>query len=354
MVRHIHFPSIVQFRHVVESVQLRHQYTGRDGHGNPIYDQSKTNFPTLEFRGAVKLHGSNMAFVLWPDDTISLQTRGRIITVKDDYKSFAAWAAKVTHTRLRWLINSTVKPRLWENQRDKPIIMFGEWVGPGIQGGTAISKLNEKSFFLFAIGIDEYKEDGELTWANMADFDLLPRWKTRGIYNIFQYPTWRIHVDFKEPGVALQKLQELTSEVEKQCPVAGSFKKKGIGEGIVWRCLTPGFMEERFWFKIKGEKHSVTKTKEKIPLSPEKLASIAEFVEATVTKARLQQGISFLQEQGFGLDKSSTGHFLKWLANDILKEETDTIVASGLEKKEVTKAVSLSARDWFFKYLEAE
>jgi hypothetical protein len=59
-----------------------------------------------------------------------------------------------------------------------------------------------------------------------------------------------------------------------------------------------------------------------------------------------------LKETNRAIDVKSTGDFVRWVYNDILKEETDTIVESGLEPKDVGSAVSNKARKWYFDYLD--
>jgi hypothetical protein len=49
------------------------------------------------------------------------------------------------------------------------------------------------------------------------------------------------------------------------------------------------------------------------------------------------------------LDISSIGDFLRWLANDILKEEQDVITENGLDNdlKSIMKSTSNKGRKWF-------
>src|SRR5277367_970059 len=59
----IKFPSIEQSRHVLPSIIRDAQFTHVDAENKtPCYDTS-AQLPVLEFRGTVKLHGSNAAMV---------------------------------------------------------------------------------------------------------------------------------------------------------------------------------------------------------------------------------------------------------------------------------------------------
>jgi hypothetical protein len=122
----------------------------------------------------------------------------------------------------------------------------------------------------------------------------------------------------------------------------------GIGEGMVWQCVTPGWESSRYWFKVKGEKHSVTKVRTLAAPDVEKMASARAFVDAVVTDARCEQGLAHLRELGLDVVPESTGPFLQWVGSDVMKEEADTLEASGLTRKDVGGLVAKAAREWFF------
>ena len=42
------------------------------------------------------------------------------------------------------------------------------------------------------------------------------------------------------------------------------------------------------------------------------------------------------------------GTFLKWIADDSLREEADILEESGLNKKDVTPVIQQVAKKWFF------
>ena len=133
--------------------------------------------------------------------------------------------------------------------------------------------------------------------------------------------------------------------VEEECPVGKAFGNSGTGEGIVWKCDTE---KGTIRFKVKGEKHSSSKVKTLAPVDTEKLNSVREFAEYAVTESRLEQGIekvfTSINEE---IDIKKLGNFLKWIANDVIKEELDTLKDNGLEPKDVTSAISNIARNWF-------
>ena len=120
--------------------------------------------------------------------------------------------------------------------------------------------------------------------------------------------------------------------------------ENGIGEGVVW---VANFKDIIYRFKAKGEKHSATKVKKMVSVDVEKLNSIQEFVEYSVTESRFNQAV----EKVFGeneLDVKKMGDFIRWFINDISSEEMDTMLKNGLEPKDVNKYISSKAREMFF------
>ena len=145
------------------------------------------------------------------------------------------------------------------------------------------------------------------------------------------------------------KLEELTLLVGDECPVAKSFGGDGIGEGIVWKCVTPGYESSDFWFKTKDPRHSASKVKTLAPVDIEKLASVTAFVEATVTTNRLEQAWAEVEH---GSDRKGTGDFIRWVIKDILSEEADTMAFNNLGAKDIGGSISKVAKNYFFAKLD--
>jgi hypothetical protein len=242
----------------------------------------------------------------------------------------------------------------WAVPHDDPDVVrtyFGEWCGKGIQKGVAINQ-HEKVFVLFAV-LDCVNpgEEETCTWMSAEDMSDVTSEDPRFL-NVNHFETFTTSINFNDPKLSVDELSHVTDSVERECPIAAALGHKGVGEGVVWTCVTPGWELSDVWFKTKGEKHKVSKTREKIPVAPERLAAIEDFTAAVVTEARLNQGIEALQMMKAPLDRKSTGKFLGWVVKDVLKEETDTIECSELEKGEVTATVQGAARKWFFNYLD--
>ncbi len=315
----IKYPSIEQFRNVVKNARLMHDFKGKDEEGKAIY-QHTDNYPTLKFIGTVKLHGTNTGIVKYKDK-IEFQSRERVLTTDEDNAGF-----------MSYMLTQNLNFLFERFEFSDSLAVYGEWCGGNIQKGVAINGL-EKMFVIFGIKVDE-------NWVEIPK-DLFKN--DIGIYNIFQFPTFEIDIDFNEPELSQNKIIEMTIAVEESCPVGKFFNKEGVGEGIVFTCIA----NQNLVFKSKGEKHSASKVKILNAVDVELMASINEFVELAVSENRLQQGISYFNENNIEVDAKNIGQFLGWIVRDVLKEETDTLEQSGLDEKKVKNAIVNKARMWF-------
>ena len=343
----IPFPKIGQFNATVQQIASEERFLGLDDKGEPVYDAIKI-LPKVTFNGTVKLHGTNSA-VAMEGDEYWVQSRENIITPTKDncgcaahfYGSDKKESVKKIITGLRTTYN--IAP-------DKIVVLFGEWVGPGVQKNVAISQLPKKSFFLFAIRvvssqrvITETNQEGtyvEDQWLPITDI----RDHSINLYNISDYQKYSVEIDLNDPSHIVSDLQALVDSVEKECPVSKAFGISGLGEGIVWEAEWKGI---RRIFKTKGKEHAVTVHKDgkTVHADTEKIKNIQEFAKYSVTEARLNQGV----EKVFGatpLSKEKLGAFIKWIVNDIMTEEIDAISKNNLSAKDVQGEISKMSRDW--------
>lgn len=330
------FTEIETFRHVVASVKR--------------YCQERNKpLPTLEYRGTVKLHGTNAGVRVTPD-SVQPQKRSDIVTIGADNAGFAAFCHGKDNS-FRFIAGWSTKTG------SKDVTLYGEWCGGNIQKGVAVTQV-PKHFVIFS-GFDHEAERhipiSEITaFIPAVDVQQL---NADGIYFINQIDTFSITIDFRWPEESLNKLNEFTLAVEEECPWGKFRGVTGIGEGIVWIPTDSEYANvSGLWFKTKGMKHAEkggTK-KTNVAASPEKLDSIKAVVEAVLPAWRLEQGIDKLKEEGKPIEPKSTGDFLKWICQDILKEEANTITANGLDWKGLNSFVTREARTWFLKKVETE
>lgn len=336
---HVGFPSIAQFRNVIRSVSDSYAFVGDDAEGNPIYDHSRPK-PVLTVIGTVKLHGSCASIVKTPQG-YQYQSRERILTLEEDNANFMRTFSALPAADLDNLFAqvSALVP-------GAVTAIFGEWCGQGIQRGAGIHKL-PKMWVIFKILVDGKWLTQEQVLSVQSDNPL--------IRNIYTFQTYRVDIDFNQPQLQQNLLGALTIEVEGECPVAAALGEKGIGEGIVWAPLVydidDKFNHERYWFKVKGEKHSVTKVKTLAEVDVEKLQSQIELVDALVTENRLNQGLQVMRDRGLDIDVRNLGDFIRWIFGDCVKEELDRIEASGFQPKELGSPIAAKTKQWFFAYL---
>lgn len=338
------FPSIEQFRNVIRTVNERAKH-----HNVPV--------PKLWFHGTVKLHGTNAAVARTVGGDLWAQSRTQIITPENDNAGFAAFVAANRAQFVALLDEAESYDRA---STGSVVAIYGEWCGGNIQKGVALNQL-PKMFVVFAIRIKRGEENS---------FWFLPsqiravfggcELTNEAIKNIEHFPSWDMDIDFANPALSQNALGEITAAVEAECPAGKALGVSGIGEGVVWRCMGAAdgselaLRTDDLVFKVKGEKHSDTKVRTLAPVDIEKVNNVSAFVAQVCTDHRLLKGIDFLREQGAPIDVTSTGQFLKWVGGDVVKEESDTMDASGLDRKDVMGAVNKAARNWLMTYLDQQ
>ena len=302
-------------------------------------------FPVVRYRAKVKLHGSNCAVQVTPDGVFA-QSRTTMLTPESDYKGFAAWV------RAHEPYFQSLRPGS---------VVFGEWCGPGVERGMAVSALPRKLFAVFAVREGDrilYEPDEVRARVPAAgapeDLFVLP-WEGDDI--VIDYGS-RAALD-----AVVDALNPRVAEVEREDPwVRRSFGVSGLGEGLVFYPVFDPVLEpvpaadgasaaldpERLaalMFKAKGEKHRTAGTKTAVQVDASAVGSVAEFVALMVTEARLQQGLT--AACGGAFDPRHTGKLLAWVAADVRKESVAELEASGLTWAQVEKAVQTRTREWF-------
>ena len=348
----IKFPSLDQYRTAIRSVKQRAQYIGRDENGDATYNPTAP-LPTLKYEGTVKLHGTNAGIVYdVTKDTLSYQSRERELSLTSDNAGFMLFMSQPeVEEKLREKLLTISQACSYFAHPVKEVALFGEWCGAGIQKGVAISEL-PKMFVTFAVKVF-FGEDNS-NWVKLPGFRTVSIPEHR-IFSIYQFPTYEVEIDFEKPEVAQNEMIKITEAVENECPVGKHFGVSGVGEGVVWMPITPDWYSSDFWFKVKGEKHSVSKVKTLAPIDVELIATQRAFIESVVTEARLEQGLhNLVNEQLKPFEMSSLGDFIRWVFNDVIKEEMDTIVANQYDPKKLGSPIADVARKWYINKFNSE
>lgn len=383
--RIIKFSSIKQFRDVIRDIRKIAQYVEYDyENDHPVVDRS-AEIPVLTFKGTVKLHGTNGGICYSDDGGLWAQSRNRVLSIDKDNAKFCEFV-EITHKKeIMTLIRAVVKECNVDTSLNI-VSIYGEWCGGNIQKNVAICGL-PLMFIIFGIKITSTKKDDDTTsfvddTTSFVDGSMILDQKVHvensshrfayesvKIYNIHDFDTFEITIDFATNGVSensvtacQKKLAELTEQVENECPVGRAFgrvrkddKNDGkvctVGEGIVWRTT----YKDRDWaFKVKGEKHSVTRVKTLANVDVEKMKSIQDFVEYAATENRFEQGVQVLftsESREFTI--KNTGEFVNWVKGDIFKEEMDTLVENNLKPVDVAKRLNNASSKWYRNYLDS-
>jgi hypothetical protein len=327
--RLINFPSIEQYRNVVRNVQHKAQFAGLDEAGEPIMNRAAV-LPRLVFEGTVKLHGTNASVVISPSGEEWAQSRKNIITPEKDNAGFAMFA----HANME-----RFKQMAAAVDGKGEVVFYGEWCGGNIQKGVAICQL-PKMFVIFGLAVAD--ADNQKVYLQRGAMETVAHsYKNDQIRTIYDFPTWRKEIDFENPAMHQNELNAITEEVEAECPAGKTLGVSGVGEGVVWKCVTPGYEDSGFWFKVKGEKHAASKVRTLAKVDVEKLNSIQALAEQVANNERLEQ----MHQQVFDtLNGGETsmermGDFIKAVMEDVFKEDIDLISASGFTGKELSGPV---------------
>lgn len=325
------YSSIPQFRHIVKMVKEHTYFNGKDENGEEIFDYNR-KLPTLSFKGYVKLHGLNVGIVF---DGEKYWVQSRECTLTPDNDSYNIYSFIKSHEDCLL----PILKKIHSATNFKYIVVYGEYFGKGVQKGVGVSSLDKKYMVFDICGIDDQDEkhylDKYVPFFNNDD---------NSIINKVMFDTFKIDIDFENVESIVDELTEMTLSVSKQCPVAQYFGIDGVGEGIVFETYFNG---KKIRFKSKNKKFSVNKIKNVVPIDVELVNSINEFVEYAVTDNRLKQGIDYMREMSYTLDKENLKHLIIWVINDIKKEESDVLAENKLDIKQVNKYISNKVKDYY-------
>jgi len=330
MKTHYPYPSIEQFRHVIRNVQRQAQYVGNDEDCDPIYDHLKP-LPVLDYQGTVKLHGTNFGVIR--DKTTGetwFQSREQIITPERDNAGAARFFSDKNLDSIFDKIPGNI------------VAIFAEWVGFGVQSKVAVSQISKRAVIFDIKIIDEDRWLSAEEVSKISDPD-------NAIYNVYDYGVFNVQIDFNKPEEINNQLVKITTEIADCCPVGKAFGVNDLGEGAVWRCITPGYESSKFWMKIKDERHAGSKVTALKEVDSEKITRLKEIAEKITPAWRLDQMLEKccnLNNGGF-IDLKQIGEFFKLVNQDICKEDMDILTDAGIEFKDVVKYVTQISKNYY-------
>lgn len=329
---HVPWSSIGLLPYVVETLRL-------------LSEQSGNPQPTLRYRAKIKQHGTNCAVQVRRDEEgrthVFAQGRTDLLTPEPghDYKGFARWV-KDNEAHFGTVLNDDVT-------------IFGEWAGPGVEPGMAISQVGAKMFLVFAVQ-EGRGEDAALVYEPDAILRLLgPAVSAPGLV-VLPWEDDEVVINFGDSEsveAAARAMSTVVLEVEREDPfIKRTLGVSGMGEGLVFYPVNVEAPHEpesycRLMWKAKGEKHSTVRQRQPVQANPEVAASAGGFADLMITEARLLQGVTTACGETY--DPKLTGKFVAWVTNDVQKESTVELAASGLTWSQVQRAVETRAREWY-------
>lgn len=339
------FTDIKQFRGVVGNVKRTASFCGYDENEEAILiEPTLGSLPTLTFEITTKIHGTNAGIGIDDDGNIYAMSRSKVlIPGQSDNAGFAVFV----ESHKDWFKETLeyMKSQFLGAQ----VFLYGEWCGRGIQGTVAVNQI-DKRLVLFTMKVVD--ASGEGCYFRIPKEIQCPE---QNIFNIREIGTRKIEIDFNKPSESLDELLKIVDEVEAECPVGKYFGVEGIGEGVVVANYDIGNKREHI-FKVKGEKHcgsSKAKSKKHKPknLTPEE-NDLREVVADEVTPIwRLEQSIENVCPHNEPPSMRDLGGIIKWVRNDIIKEDLDIITKNKLELSDLNSYINSIIKKWFFKLL---
>ena len=339
----------IKYPHIGSLVDVRFRVEGLYG---------GLNLPTISYKGTVKLHGTNAAVCVDFDKNVSwLQSRSRIITVENDNAGFAKWMLdrKIDKILSDYMDQcQVIRPKTSKSDDSdlRQLAIYGEYCGEGIQSGVGVSTL-PRMFVIFDIVAITNTKKIFLT----PEVEQIAPLNALGIYSIEQFATYKVQINFAKTSSAIDQIVAYTKDVENECPVTKYISgKTGVGEGIVWRPTSHlnVLNYEDYIFKTKGEKHKNNKSPKLVSADVDAVRSAEEFAKYALTEARLEQAWQYTYQNRYWLQCADhkpnikgTGIFVRWLVDDVLREENHTITTNNLKDHLVRKALSRECANWY-------
>lgn len=340
------YPSIDQFKHTVQNVRRTVNHFNLD-----------QNQVEIEFTGTVKLHGTNASILLVKSEDgnfkYQVQSRTNILSIDQDNYGFCQYALK--HEDFYSKVLNSLLNTLPDESKDKVLAIgvYGEYAGKGVQKSVAISEV-DKFFAPFDIAIFSTTDNPEKLSTTYLPVESLNEFNNPDVrcYPVSLIEPYKVKLKLSDVYELSNVLQDLTLKVEEECPFAKQvFNVSGIGEGVVWKSEPNEHIKDRLVFKVKGEKHAVSKVKTLAPVDFQAIKAYEEAADCYCTDNRLFQGLQSMQEMRIERTLENISEYIKWVQQDIWKEEQDEIQANDLVWKKLTGYIAKRAVKYYKEHL---
>jgi hypothetical protein len=298
--------------------------------------------PVLTFIGSEKLHGENMA-VCYSQGELWVQGRNHIRTLLGDQNGMASF---VDSTKLEWFdIVSSIKNAYTINTDTHTIVIDCEWAGSNIQKGNAACSGTEKGAYIFDY-VRVVSNDTDTTTYKASDVLNIPKGKS--IYLMQSFDAYGAVLDFNNPSKCEEELNALALHIEENSPIAKYFDKPdNVGEGAYLWCEYNGTMLR---LKAKGDKHGGKPKvkKDQNPITEKHAIKLVALADKVTPVWRITQAIT----ETNSTEMKHVGEVMKWVIQDIAKEEMPVLHAAGIELKELNKYVTKIVKDYYIDFIK--
>ena len=338
MKRFFPYPKIENFQNFIKTYKGKRNFVGLTENKEPIFEE--VPLENVNLVGTVKLHGTNAGVTVFPDGEIYIQKRSAAMKLSIVNGPAHFGFMQFVFDNQQWFLKAYEDVKKLSEVENPIITFFGEWAGPGIQKGVAISQMTDKKFFIF--GVQEQTTNIWIPLSAISYNNPNPR-----IWYINMFKKFYVDANMNDAVGLLEQLNTITLEVEKECPVAKEFGISSIGEGIVWTGYDSNNNFIRF--KVKGDEHQNKSNAPKVKNSTEKIDNpgIKEFIDQIDITGRLQQCYHILYENEVP-NKSETGKVLNWVFEDIVTEEHHLTKELNITVAELKPYLMVAIRELFF------
>jgi len=354
MKKFIKYNDIVQFRNICKTINDTSKYIGQDENDEPVFDYNIKN-PVINAIGSEKIHGS-CGSICYNNGDFWIQSRNNIITIEKDNSGCALAAEKNKAVWIDIIHQLAVSYNIDTNKNI--ISVFYEWCGGNIQRKSAISGLDKRAIIFQHFKVSPINQiDDNSYWLETKVGSEWISSNDNNIFNVMNFPTYEIEIDFENPLLYQNKMIEMVLELEKNSPIGEEMGKKGnVGEGIVF---TFEYKDTIFKWKTKGEEHSKGSGKKKTlkPVDNNYEQKKIDFVNnIACTESRLEQTYNetFDTINGGKGDIKKTGDYLRNVIKDVIKEESDILIELEISPKDINRKISNIARPYMLSRLDKE
>lgn len=308
------------------------------------FNAHRNNIKSAQFVQTTKLHGTNASIVYDINaQDIYTQSRNKVNHGKDSHMGFSAYVEQNKEQIIKWF-KSLVGCATFTDESH--IVVYGEWVGPGIQKNVAFNQLEEKVFVVFDIKLI-VNSDNDHEENIYTDFPIFSSSTSSPWYSILDFPYKLVTVDFQDLETSYLDLEKQAETVAVECPVGKQLGVTGKGEGHVYIHIGQevGIPTK---FKVKGKEHQ-NKKQVSFDVSNKEYNEAKVFAESVTSITRLEQGIQYLEEFDHPVTEMSSLKFLiPWVIKDIHDEED---IPENISVNFLNKEIANITRNFFDEFI---